>query len=323
MEHRLGIYGTDDREFLACDLYALCGGGYLYSSLNPAISRNLWVHCINAIEALRTGKPVIQFPQSFGPLTKALDCYIVQKLSEKLPALAPRDASSFELLTSMGFEGKSKLIPDIAFSLRSLRPDWFQIEASPEGLGIAPVDFRFAMTTTPESLQEYIQKLLQVAVDFHSKTGEPIYVFSQVAVAGDDDDSVLARQLYQALQAKGVPASLIDSEEWLKGYLAHFQKLRAFIGCRMHSCIFSFVSGVPTIGLSYQPKFLGAFQHLELPDWVRPIPDFSVGWVSEKLDDVLKNETSLRGHIANKIQILEKQIDESLTEAIRGFPSAK
>ena len=316
MEYRLGFEGEDDREFLACDFYALCGGGYLYSSLTPAVSRNLWVHCINAQEALRTDKPVLQFPQSFGPLTKPFDCHIVRKLASALPLLTPRDESSMELLESMGFGSKSILVPDIAFGLRRFRPDWFQEAPLHKGLGIAPVDFRFAMPTNPKIIEEYTAKLLRVGVEYHQKTGEPIHVFSQVAVAGDDDDTLLARQLYRALQEKGVPAFIIDSEGELKNYLRHFQGLRAFIGCRMHSCIFALVSGVPTLGLSYQPKFRGAFQHVGFPDWSTSIATWTPEWISKRLDCILKNETAFRQQIKEKVQQLETRIDQSLTDAV-------
>ncbi|XHR28023.1 MAG: polysaccharide pyruvyl transferase family protein [Chthoniobacteraceae bacterium] len=317
LERRMEKRGEDDREFDGCDFYTICGGGYLYSSLTPTVSRNLWVHCINAFEALSTGKPVLQFPQSFGPITKPLDIWIIRKLASKLPVVTPRDQSSLDLLESMGFGGKSMLIPDIVFGLRRFCPEWFPEPLSPpRGLGIAPVDFRFAMQTTPEMVDEYLAKLVQVGVEYHRKTGEKIYVFSQVTLTKDDDDGVVAQKLHNILEAKGVPVVQISCGECLKDYLGNFQELRAFIGCRMHACIFSLISGVPTIGLSYQPKFQGAFQHVGRPDWTRSIKAWSPQWAAGVIEEILGNEATVRQQLRQRIQKLEEQIDLGLTAAM-------
>lgn len=52
------------REFSRCDGFLVCGGGYLYSSPAPILSRQLWLHALNILAAIRTGKPVLPFPQS-------------------------------------------------------------------------------------------------------------------------------------------------------------------------------------------------------------------------------------------------------------------
>lgn len=317
-------------EFDSCDMYALCGGGYLYSSLSPFVSRNLFVLCLTSLLAIRTGKPVIQFPQSYGPLTKQFDRWMVRKLAKKLSVLVGRSAASMRFLGGEGLAGKTVLIPDVVLGLRSLCPAYFSPRFPRAGLGIAPVDFRFALRTTPGMVEEYIAKLVEVGERFYRRTGEGVTLFLQVSVKGRDDDSLLALRIHEALTDKGVPARIVSPPRHLRHYTVEFQKMRVFIGCRMHSCIFAILAETPTIALSYQPKFRGLFEQLNMLDWVREIDAWDVDWALERIDAVLRDEVAMRAAMRVAGEGIGREIEQKLDaaftpelqklEGVRGAP---
>ena len=301
------------RAFHDADLYGLTGGGYLYSSRFPVLSRNLINVCQTFRLAIRTGKPVIQFPQTYGPFTKAVDVHFVRKLCEQLPRLAPRCALSKQILDEWGFGEKAEVIPDIVFLMRRLLPEYFQ-GATPvrRGLGIAPVECGFAISMTPAEREQYLEKLAEAGEFFYQSTGEPVFLFSQVHIEGHDDDSPAVRDLEKKLQARGVPVSELAREATLPEYLGEFQKLRMVIGSRMHSCIFAFVAHTPIAGLAYQPKFFGSFEMMERSEWVKPINDWSGRWLKEWIAQVMKEGEPLRTALQVRANRLETQVETAL-----------
>jgi polysaccharide pyruvyl transferase WcaK-like protein len=305
------------RAFYEADLYALTGGGYFYSSRAPLLSRNLIQVCQTFLLAGDTGKPVLQFPQSFGPFSKRLDVAYVKRVCRQLPRLVPRDEESRQILAAWGFGGKAEVVPDIVFLMRRLLPDHFRETAARRGLGIAPVECGFAQAFGPADRETYLEKLAQAAEFFHRQTGEAVVLFSQVYLEGNDDDSPAVRDLESKLARRGIPVSVVAGHTELRDYLGEFQKLRLCIGSRMHACIFAFVSGTPVAGLAYQPKFFGSFEAMGRPAWVQPIKFWSVAWATQWLNEVLSGGEALRRDLAGSLSKLEIQIDVAMERALK------
>lgn len=304
------------RRFYEADLYALTGGGYLYSSRFPIISRNLTGICESSLLACRSGKPVIQFPQSFGPINKWLDHHHLRKLCWALPRLSARSNFSKRNLTEWGFGEKIELIPDIVFLMRRLMPECFTTGGDRRGMGMAPVEASFAVAHSPEERASNVEKMAAVAQHFHRKTGEPIILFSQVQVEGADDDTPVVRELKDKLTSLNIPVRMLAPDLNMVEYLAEFQKIRLFVGARMHACIFSFVSHTPVAGLAYQPKFIGAFEAMGRLNWTRPIDDWSLPWATQWVDDVLQNESRYRGELCEQAAKVEIQVDQGLNRVL-------
>ena len=276
----------DDRSWLAfkaADAYFLCGGGYLYSSTSKLASRQLWIHIANSYLALSQGKPVMQFPQSWGPFHKSFDSWIAKKLAHRLPAISCRGAESYALMEAWGFGKKSWNIPDIVLAFGKLRPDL--VKHQPEGdgrLGIAPADYRFARSKTMTDLERYIGKIADVAVLYQKRTGCGVTLFTQVNLEGTDDDEWVVRKLHGILLSRGIDSRVFGSLSW-SSYLEEISKPSVFLGCRMHACIFAQISDVPTVGLAYQPKFHALFNELGLPERSVDIDSFEPDAISDLL----------------------------------------
>lgn len=312
----LGRQSPERSQFEKCDLYILCGGGYLYSSKAPLFSRNLLLMCWLGIVAAGR-KPTILFPQSIGPLTKIIDKLAVRILCNRARLLMPRSELSLETLERWGLADKSRLVPDIVLAMRELCADLYP---SPEpvrsGLGISAINLDFVPGIGAETKEKYSQELIEVAEAFYHKTGEPVRLFVQVGIAQYDDDREAVIPIWKKLQSLGVPAEIIDTGRNVEEYMRHMSCNRLLIGCRMHACIFSLTTGTPTIGLAYQPKFVGTFLSLGLEDWVTPINNADKKWILDRMEDALKNETSLREKISSNVKAVGKNILSKLDQAI-------
>lgn len=320
LDRRSGKFG----QFHSCDLYVLCGGGYLHSSQQtPLVSRNLACMCLEILFAVRTGKPVIQFPQSFGPVTKAFDRWLVQKVCRALPRLTPRSHPSLELLTQWGHAGKAVLVPDIVLLMPRLLPHYYQPTVTRQGLGIAPSNYRFAIRFSGSEYQQYIEKLGEVCRYFHKRTGENIVLFTQVCIKPKDDDSVAVNKLAARLVQMGIPHSKISEQADLSEYVPAVGRLRAFIGSRLHACLFAFSTQTPAIALAYQPKFQGFYHIMQMEDWIRPQNDWEVEWVCRRLDEALDAAANLSPQIEGRMIVLENQMENQVAELLQSaFPPA-
>lgn len=300
-------------EFDSCDGYFLCGGGYLYSSQAPILSRQLWIHAANSLLALKSGKPVMQFPQSWGPFHKVSDKWICHKLAKALPKIAARGNISAAITEKMGLADKTLSLPDVVVAISEVGGLPFELPEEPTktGLGIAPIEFGFARNCTDKDRDEYLVKLTAIGKAYHQKTGEPITVFVQVSLPGHDDDLPMAKRLAAQLQAEGVPTTIDNRNDWSE-YWKNISSQAAFIGCRMHACIFAMVTSIPTIGLAYQPKFQELFEDLCILDRCFDISTFDPAAVISKLLDPDFISENSRSELTHAVQ-------NSATRTLRGL----
>lgn len=301
--------GSRIGEFRSNDIFVLCGGGYLYSSHAPLVSRAMASLCVQSLAAISTGKPVVPFPQSFGPLKPGIDEMIVRRLCRGMKVLTPRDQASMEWLEQQGFAEKSVVIPDIVLAMPLLLPEYYEgsSDRTRDGLGISAADYSFARRCGEKELQEYVEKLAATALAFHRRCGGIIRLFIQVSLPESDDDQRMVDLLARRLLAADVPVEIIGPEGGLGGYLAAISKCSVFVGSRMHACIFSMTTATPTIGLAYQPKFRGLFQHMDLDDWVTDIA-FKPSWLEERVFHAADRQAALSNSTQSRVTTVAADI---------------
>ena len=315
-------------EFHSCDAFFVCGGGYLYSSPSPLASRQLFLHAANILAALKTGKPVLSFPMSWGPIRKKTDEWICKRLASAMPILVTRGAESTELLTSWGCGEKIVSLPDVVIAAAELLPEvkvWRETPRRTGSMGIAPIDWGFDRKVSPEDMENYLSKLVTLGKEWcQGKEGRSITVFPQVEVDGSDDDRIVARRLITALRDAGLPCQIAEYLDW-SDYWKEIAAQEVFVGCRMHSCIFAMVCGVPTVGLGYQPKFQELFEQLGWPSRSHLIDRFSPSDVAAQLKTLSTDEgrQEMLRHIDHVGQHLIKLMDEAWRRTIAICSSQK
>jgi len=291
--HKSGLRRDDAAlSFSSCDAFLVCGGGYLYSSPAPILSRQLWLHALNILAALGTGKMVVPFPQSWGPIRKRADGWICRRLAMALPKVITRGRQSDELVASWRLGDKTIRLPDVVVGMGLLKPSLARFtRTTSKSLGIAPIDWGFDRSVSEQALEHYVDGLCQVSRKWCSLNGRTITVFPQVVVDGDDDDRLIAGHLVAELERRGIPSRLIGDVSW-DDYWSLIGEQAAFLGSRMHSCIFALVCGVPTLGLAYQPKFAELFEQLGMPGRVYEIDGFDPGNVADQLASISSDPDS-------------------------------
>ena len=312
--------GLKFKEFSRADFCILSGGGYFYSSNSFFPSRTFFLSALSGILAKKAGVKTFLFPQSIGPINKAVDLWVFKRLCRLLDRIFVRDRKSELFLSRRGLgSGKTFLIPDIVNAMPLLLPRFYDASIKKTGLGISVVDYSFASSFDSIALNHYLSVLSNSAAHYFSQTGEPIRLFVQVSIPNVDDDLPIAKLLYQLIRQRGIPVDIFPVDSPLEKYIHAVQGCRFFIGSRMHACIFALSSAVPTIGLAYQPKFFGLFEQYEIRRYVYPIQAVSTAWLCSALDSMISGEHEIRTFLRKKSVHLANQVVSTLSDATREF----
>ncbi len=312
--------GLKFKEFSRSDFCILSGGGYFYSSNSFFPSRTFFLSALSGILAKKAGVRTFLFPQSIGPINKAVDLWVFKQLCRLLDRIFVRDRKSELFLSRRGLgSGKTFLVPDIVNAMPLLLPHFYDASIKKTGLGISVVDYSFASSFDSIALNHYLSVLSNSAAHYFSQTGEPIRLFVQVSIPNVDDDLPIAKLLYQLIRQRGIPVDIFPVDSPLEKYIHAVQGCRFFIGSRMHACIFALSSAVPTIGLAYQPKFFGLFEQYEIRRYVYPIQAVSTAWLCSALDSTISGEHEIRTFLRKKSVHLANQVVSTLSDATREF----
>jgi polysaccharide pyruvyl transferase WcaK-like protein len=312
--------GLKFKEFTRADFCILSGGGYFYSSNSFFPSRTFFLSALSGILAKKAGVRTFLFPQSIGPINKAVDLWVFKRLCRVLDRIFVRDRKSELFLSRRGLgTGKTFLVPDIVNAMPLLLPHFYDASIKKTGLGISVVDYSFASSFDSIALNHYLSVLSNSAAHYFAQTGEPIRLFVQVSIPNVDDDLPIAKQLYQLIRQRGIPVDIFPVASPLEKYVHAVQGCRFFIGSRMHACIFALSSAVPTIGLAYQPKFFGLFEQYEIRRYVYPIQAVSTAWLCSALDSMISGEHEIRTFLRKKSVHLANQVVSTLTDTTREF----
>jgi colanic acid/amylovoran biosynthesis protein len=312
--------GLKFRDFSRNDFCVLSGGGYFYSSTSFFPSRTFLLSALSGILAKKAGVRTFLFPQSIGPINKTVDLWFLKHLCRVIDRIFVRDRKSEIFLSRQRLgNGKTFFVPDIVNAMPLLLPHFYDASIKKTGLGISVVDYSFASSFDSIALNHYLSVLLNSAAHYFAQTGEPIRLFVQVSIPGLDDDLPIAKLLYQLIRQRGIPVDIFPADSPLKKYIHAVQGCRFFIGSRMHACIFALSSGVPSIGLAYQPKFFGLFEQYEIRRYVYPIQAVSTTWLCSALDSMISGEHEIRTFLLRKSVHLANQVVTTLTDATQEF----
>jgi colanic acid/amylovoran biosynthesis protein len=303
--------------FRECDVFLICGGGYLYSSPSPLLSRQLMIHCVNALLAIASGKPVLAFPQSWGPLRKGIDKWCCRRLAQRLAIVTTRGRQSSELVREMGFGDKVMEVPDVVLAIRRFRPEFFPERSDtgeePVSLGMAPINWSFERELSDTVWSRYLEAMTALARKWTTATGGMVTLIPQVAVEGHDDDRLVCEELASRFSAAGISFRYDGDLSW-DDHWQMIARQKVFVGCRMHACIFALVSHVPTIGLAYQPKFHELYGQLELREYSHEIDRFDAELVAEQIM-ALSHEENLRRTFCERVDGMAWEVDRRMAEA--------
>ncbi|HEY9825444.1 MAG TPA: polysaccharide pyruvyl transferase family protein [Stenomitos sp.] len=285
------------------DIVISCPGGYFEDSNYSYISNLIPIYF-----ACKFNKIVTLAPQSIGPINSRIGKLLVKSTLSKVDLICLREKISYYFTKDVLDIPQNKLVltHDMAFFLKSsvgLDKNYYiqkvkddlNFDLTKPFVGLSVISWSFPQSQDPISArQKYIQNLAILCKLIIDNLSMPVLIINQV-----NED---------------LPATLELNAQVSSGlffYDHHFRDLHflkfiisqssVFIGSRFHSCIFSLMSQVPTIAISYLPKTRGIMQELNLSERVHEIDAFNPESIFKQVLNDLNNKDQVSELIRNKV----------------------
>ncbi len=321
----------------ASDLVISSGGGYFWSNRALFPGPMFFQNYLHVRLAGLVGKPIIFFPQSFGPLYNP---WVTRMLRAALNGpnvvrVFSRERLSLEflgrLLQDAPVADRTALCPDVAFCLER-RTDETHIAAVSRLPGpviavtVRPWGFPDAGSRSERKERQcsYLGGLVTACRSLHERWGGSLLIFPQSRGPGSfEDDTALSETFFTMLKhhlpARSVlllPLSAAERPEAIVNIMSHVDLL---IATRFHSAIFAFLAGTPAIAVSYQPKSEGIMQQLGLRRFAVDISDVDPDRIAGLGNEILEHHQDYSNLVREAVSGLRKTAFDCLSDALIGF----
>lgn len=231
------------------------GGGTLIQ--NATSQRSLWYYLFTLWAAKRLGNKVDMYGCGIGPVNGEKNIKLVKKVMEKsVDIVTLRERDSVEELRSFGVTApRIVLSSDPALSLVPAAAEDGAYYLKSHGLNPEGKYLCFMLRTWYgfDSKSEAFARCAEHAYKTYGLT--PVFLSLNVF-----HDTAAAKQVTEYLSC---PWHILDEStqpELLISILAHMD---AVVSMRLHGLILSSLSGVPLVGVSYDPKIVSFLSYLE------------------------------------------------------------
>ena len=247
----IGPYFSKARLFIS-------GGGGLYQDASSV--KSVVYYAGLALLAKLSGAPTVIYAQGVGPLKSPLSVALTKAAMGFAREIAVRDSNSVDLLRSWGID-KARLTADPVWCLQpSALPDETEaaLKNRPPGsslMGLSIRESHHISRSTVEAMAHSLSAgaregtILVPLILQHNQDAELLQVFSMIWKSNG----------HATLE---LDFSKIDRpSQWL----SLLSELDLVVGMRFHALLMALKSGVPAVGLAYDPKVSYLMKNFEQP----------------------------------------------------------
>ena len=324
-------------EIRTSDLVVSCGGGYFWSERRAFPGPMYFQNLAHVWAAQRLKKPIVFFPQSFGPLrSRAASRLLKRALEDKnVIRVFAREKASLNflrgLLSGERARGKLELCPDMAFCLYDER----RLAAPPKdprwprpALALTLRKWSFSETKgrgeKEKRHREYLAALTEACRRTAGQGKGSIILLAHARGPGVfEDDRKITSSFRQRLRRDIPEDRLFYPELPLSVHpfriMDLLQKTDAIMATRLHSAILGMLSGIPVLTIAYQPKTREVMESLGLGGFSLDINGLSPDKLMAGLEEICDHDHDIREKIKNSLSPLKPMIEKKLEKALERF----
>ncbi len=295
------------RSALKASKLLIFGGGSLIQDVTS--DKSLWYYLTVVKQAIKLKIPVMFYANGIGPVTKAANREKVRDLLNQVDIISLRDVNSYYEIKRMGVNlDKVKITADPALTIDGIDNDEARELLAAEGV---PAD----------------KKLLGISVRSW-KTCKPSY-WNQLARGVEEicrrydyipvwiplkhpDDIIMSREVAAKMNIKSYTLTRLYNAREIVGIVSACDLI---IAMRLHSMIYASESGVPAIGLSYDPKVSGFVKYIGVNATLN-IEDFSDEKLVSMVRSIALNREEIKDSLDSKVSELKEKAMENVDMAM-------
>ncbi|MNY01138.1 colanic acid biosynthesis protein [compost metagenome] len=276
------------RELRGASLF-LSGGGGLMQDVTGPVSVPYYGGLMTIARVL--GVPNMVFGQGVGPLGQSLSRMLTRFAFSSAKALTVRDQASYALLRELGIRSERlKLTADPVLCLEGAPPE--RIDAIASSIGIEPGRPTIAVALRPwHTWYERQFKILTSALTQIAVEADAQVVLLPFQLPGDER---ITEELRACLEYR--PEGRHPRVAQLKTPLSPAEmmgligRMDLVVGMRLHALIMAAASGVPALGLVYDPKVAHLCSQWNFP----AVPSLSDLDDARSFEDLLRSAWNAR-----------------------------
>ncbi len=314
-----------------CDVVISSGGGYFWTHRKyipgPMFFQNFLP--VKLAELMR--KPVIFFPQSFGPLYAAAAGKMLAHLlmNHNVVKIFPREkyshAALMGLIKQPWARKRIELCPDMAFLLRKetipATGDLIYPRREPlVALTLRQWDFPRSQSKSQKAASK---KSYSAALELFCRRAYRAYnasflIFPQARGPGRfENDRIVSRLFFNRLK-KSIPENCLHyidlPDAAAPERIIHLLAQADFaVTTRFHSAVFAFIAGTPAIPIVYQPKARGIMHMLGMEKYCLDIQNLNADEIFSQAEDVLDKKDSLQRDMTLRLDSIRNTIDAKIS----------
>lgn len=312
------------RKIIKCDLVISSGGGYFWTYRKWIPGPMFFQNYFHVWIALFLKKPVIFFPQSFGPFHNQISLKMMSRVlsDEKTIKIFSREMISCRLIKNLISKQKDldkiDLCPDLAFFLEK-KPVEEKISYKKRkeltiALTLRQWDFpNISKKQKDRYNKRYIVEFEKYCQDFYHSHGASFIIFPQSRGPGNfEDDRMISKTLFSRLK-KTIPESNLyypQLPEDVSPYVIIdlLSKADLALTTRLHSAIFSFISGTPVISINYQHKGEGIMRELGIGKFCLDIEKIDAEKIKKISNHILEDKDKFEFEMSQRIKVIRNKI---------------
>lgn len=229
----------------------------------------------------RQGTKVILMPQAFGPFKTPRIRSTIQRVTENVDLMMPREPTSHKHLTEVvGEQPHIREYPDFTNLINGVVPK--QFDSSQHRVCIVP-NYRMVDKTDGAESTAYLPFMTRCAQYLAGADAKPF-----VLVHGGEGDMWLAERISEA--SGGIPILTEEDPLKIKGVLG---ASHATIGSRFHGLVSALSQGVPSLATGWSHKYVELFRDYGVPDSVLSVHD-PEREVTRKIERIVETGSNLQ-----------------------------
>ena len=259
--------------------------------------RRILRHFIDSFLAISFRREIVFLPQTIGPFNTFIGSFLGKYVLKRLTKLYVRDSKAESFLEAI----KVKYVRTIDLAVY-MSPKNRKVELPNDfvAINVNGLMYYNNYSSLKGQFEEYQNILLKV-IEYFQNLGRKVLLVPHTydvknPVEEDDLGAIKDLVLKNNLQTVQFLCEDYDAQE-LKYIISRSD---FFVGSRMHSCIASLSTSVPTVGLAYSYKFKGTFEMFNSADTVIEINNVhkeAVKGIVQKIASLYEKRDSLRARL--------------------------
>lgn len=254
------------------------------------------------------GKPVVMFPNSFGPFRTWLGRFLSRLALNNCVCILVREPTSYGIINSLGIRSPKILVSDATLLFKSAHNVALNNHSHPL-VGVSAGLYSHSLSE--KEVFRYIvahAKALDRAVERH---GFFVFFLPHYVSGFQYDDLEMCKRILHQMKKKNQARLVhVSSVEEFKSLL---DQMDMVISSKMHPAVLAMSGYVPTLCIAYDHKQTGFFELLDMIDCVLPLSNISYEKLSSSIDYVWNKRVEIRTLLKERVPALQ----ESLTKAVR------